>query len=302
VGDGRIQWTKGSTIVEVMLGKRKVPQKVLLMETSAFDLVLGMDFLNSVDGLLFKPTPRLVVEGEEFPLGETREELGILRRMTSLHFQVSSSAKEEALKLLGVGKVEVDLFPKGIQKGLEERDGCFFLARSSNPWSFDWGSLSANAPVWAQPSPKILNKVITKCILDKARMILVYPDFARVYPVWKPLVDSIACLQVMLPSDCLAGLPEPPFRMVAALVDGSRGRTDKLNPTEVSTLHSLFQHKTLENLRSLCYPSPACPHFWIGASFPVCLQQKFYRCFCANRKQPIPFKRGGRRKLAYFEV
>ena len=77
VGDDSVQWSLGSTFVDVLVGQEKMRQRVLVMETTALDLILGMDFLSheSVEGILFRPYARLVVNGKEYPLEEMKEEI-----------------------------------------------------------------------------------------------------------------------------------------------------------------------------------------------------------------------------------
>ena len=69
--------------MDVLVGQEKMSQKVLVMETTAFHLILGMDFLSqeAVEGILFRPYARLVVNGKEYPLDEMKEEINWLRKM-----------------------------------------------------------------------------------------------------------------------------------------------------------------------------------------------------------------------------
>ena len=71
VGDGRVKWTEGSTVVDVQVGNLPpIQQQVQVLDTTAFQMVLGMDFLNHdrVHGLLTKPTARLIVDGVAIPV------------------------------------------------------------------------------------------------------------------------------------------------------------------------------------------------------------------------------------------
>ena len=72
VGNGEVIHSMGSTEVEVDLGSVKCMQICQVLDTNAFDCVLGTDFLHSgpVNGLLLKPA-RLIVNNKEFSLRES---------------------------------------------------------------------------------------------------------------------------------------------------------------------------------------------------------------------------------------
>ena len=65
VGNGQTIWSNGTVELPIKLGSRTIRQTPLVLDTNAFQAVLGMDFLGRplVNGLLLKPA-RLVV-GEE---------------------------------------------------------------------------------------------------------------------------------------------------------------------------------------------------------------------------------------------
>ena len=76
LGNGQIVHSKGTAEVDVTLGRHVVTQRVMVLDTTAFECVLGMDFLSQeiVHGILFRPA-RLVVQDEHISL---REENGRL--------------------------------------------------------------------------------------------------------------------------------------------------------------------------------------------------------------------------------
>jgi hypothetical protein len=116
LGNGDIIFSLGTTSVPISLGKFSVQQSMMVLETSAFDAVLGMDFLNSPDinGLLFRP-PRLVARDEMIPLTESPVSSAfspLLRLFHSESYTLVSSLRSQALKDLNVrsADVMVDLF------------------------------------------------------------------------------------------------------------------------------------------------------------------------------------------------
>ena len=69
IGSGEIIQSLGTNQVEVQVGNLKRLQKVHVVDTNAFDCVLGLDFLKGghVNGILLHPA-RLIVNNQEFPL------------------------------------------------------------------------------------------------------------------------------------------------------------------------------------------------------------------------------------------
>ena len=75
MGNGEVLQSLGSTEVAVLLGQDlRLLLRCQVVDTNAFDCVLGTDFLHSgpVNGLLLRPA-RLIVNNQEVPL---REEAG----------------------------------------------------------------------------------------------------------------------------------------------------------------------------------------------------------------------------------
>ena len=126
VGNGEVLQSLGSTEVEVLLGlDLRLLQRCQVVDTNAFDCVLGTDFIHSgpVNGLLLRPA-RLIVNNQEVPL---REESGAqhLHRMVRVpteDYKLRSDLRFEALSKLGVSpsQLVVDLFasPKNTQESL----------------------------------------------------------------------------------------------------------------------------------------------------------------------------------------
>ena len=116
VGNGQLLFSQGTTDVEVNLGQHKFSQQVMVLDTKAFEEVLGMDFLHSspmINGILFRPA-RLVVNNEEILL---REEVGenvnrLLRLFKTESYQLIPQVRNQALNDLGIKnkQVKVDLF------------------------------------------------------------------------------------------------------------------------------------------------------------------------------------------------
>ena len=82
MGDGTVVYSEGIARAELKMGNHAFQQSLLVLNTNAFDLVLGMDFLGhpNVNGILFKPA-RLVVENDFIPLIEDKAQVFTLFRL-----------------------------------------------------------------------------------------------------------------------------------------------------------------------------------------------------------------------------
>ena len=74
VGSGETLYTLGTTELLLKLGDKVITQKAHVLETKAFQAVLGMDFLNGpfCTGIITHPSPpKLVIEGQLYPLKQS---------------------------------------------------------------------------------------------------------------------------------------------------------------------------------------------------------------------------------------
>jgi len=73
VGNGETIFSMGSTDLIMKMGTKEIVRKALVLETSAFQAVLGMDFMDDprVNGILKNP-PRILIDNMEFPIQEIK--------------------------------------------------------------------------------------------------------------------------------------------------------------------------------------------------------------------------------------
>ena len=75
VGSGETIYTLGTTEIILVLGEKAIKHKMHVLETSAFQAVLGMDFPNGprCTGIVTFPNPlKIIVDGEQVPLRTKR--------------------------------------------------------------------------------------------------------------------------------------------------------------------------------------------------------------------------------------
>ena len=133
VGNGEIIYSLGTTNVEVNIGPAlKLTQKCHVVDTMAFDCVLGLDFLNSqpVNGLLLKP-PRLIVNNEEFALKEDTNPNPVsklFRMFQTEDYKLRPDLRTEVLEKLGVSEKTWKLICLLDQKTTKSR--CFVRSKT----------------------------------------------------------------------------------------------------------------------------------------------------------------------------
>jgi len=100
VGNGEIIQSLGTTNLEVDLEECKLLQKVHVVDSNAFECVLGTDFLRSgpVNGFLVNP-PRLVVENKTIPMREEpcNKVAGLFRVFETENYKLREDVRERSL-------------------------------------------------------------------------------------------------------------------------------------------------------------------------------------------------------------
>jgi hypothetical protein len=132
VANGETVFTLGSTILTMKFDECLFEQKVQVMNTTAFDAVLGLDFLSGnprCSGILTQPPPeKLLFDGKLFPLKQARVDgiqvFRMFRAFKKESYTLTHDVKKEALEHLGVEKESfgVDLFANLVNA--QERKFC----------------------------------------------------------------------------------------------------------------------------------------------------------------------------------
>ena len=120
VANGETVFTLGSTLMTMRFDDTLFEQKVQVMETSAFDAVLGLDFLSGnkrCGGILTQPQPeKLLFDGKLFPLKQAKVDgnkvYRIFRAFKRESYTLTDDIKSDALQTLGVSRADfsTDLF------------------------------------------------------------------------------------------------------------------------------------------------------------------------------------------------
>ena len=259
VGDGHYTYSEGEKSVDVRMGNFSLPHVCIVMETSAFQVCLGMNFIrqnaNAILGLIFMPS-RLIVKNPEtdelclVPLSEktcqkeggnglppAQSSLRISRREA---YSLLPSLRVQVLIDLGDLRPTVDLYanPKNHTEPL-------YCTPLNSCYAYNWHDFQL---CWANPPWSHLEKMVTKAVFDRAQVVVTCPDWGqtREAAAWRPFLDRMTKVRVpipdvplYLPDGATSPLPAPRWGSIASLIDGNDCdiSLDELNPQVVKFLH-----------------------------------------------------------------
>ena len=227
--------------MDVCMGNFNLPHVCIVMETSAFQVCLGMNFIHqnakTILRLIFTPS-RIIVKSPETGelswvslsekscpkvggniLPPAQSSLKISRREA---YSLLPSLREPVLIDLGDLRPTVDLYAQ--PKDHTEPSYCTPL---NSRYAYNWHNFQlcrANPP-WSH-----LEKMITKAVLDRAQVVLTCPDWGRTgeAAAWRPFLDRMMKLRVpipdlplYLPDGATSPLPPPCWGSIASLIDGN---------------------------------------------------------------------------------
>ena len=227
VGSGEVVWSSGSVDIPVKIGPHTILQQALVLDTNAFEAVLGMDFLGreGVNGILFRPSRIVNVHEKNFPL---REEANSL-----LNYRICRIIGHESYKLnpeirknhLMDFQCKVDLFAKSCNQ-----QEALYCDKENSCWQYDWGKLTEECacPLWANPPFSKITHALTKIAEEKARVMICTPNWkSEEGRGWRELLDRLTIKRVTLRqvqglylSDKGKEMQAPSWKSTISLVDG----------------------------------------------------------------------------------
>ena len=262
VGNGEIIHALGSTTMDIEIGNTRINQRMLVLDTDAFDCILGLDFMQhpEINGILMRP-PRLMVNNQEVPLHQDclANCVRILLFRTE-NYKLLPYIRNEVFSQLGINSLDVivDLFASR-----ENNQEALFCSKSNSAWSYDWGKLhkSDKDYLWANPPFSKLLLAITKVCVDQARVILVTPDWGDTGDVgrWRRLLDRLTIDRVEVSTGVPIfkkdkmdiPMPPPPWTTIVSILDGKQNqiRVSELDPIIVNKLSRMNKGKGLKELQ-----------------------------------------------------
>ena len=259
VGDEHYTYSEGEKSVDVCMGNFNLPHVCIVMETSAFQVCLGMNFIRekakTILGSIFTPL-RLIVKNaktDELCLVSLSEKScqkkagnGLPPAQSSLRnsrgeaYSLLPSLREQVLIHLGDFGPTVDLYAN--PKNYTEPLYCTLL---NSCYAYNWHDFHL---CWANPPWSHLEKMVTKAFLDRAQVLVICPDWGQTgeAAAWRPFLNRMTKVRVpipdvplSLPDGATSPLPAPRWGSIVSLIDGNDFdiSLDELNPHLVKFLH-----------------------------------------------------------------
>ena len=230
VANGETIFTLGTTVMSMKFDDVFFEQKVQVMDTSAFDAVLGLDFLSGnprCGGILTQPPPeKLLFDGKLFPLKQARVDgmkvYRIFRAFKKESYTLVNEVKACALEKLDIRREEfvVDLFSNFVN-AQEKR----FCTRQNSSFFYNWTELSKHGILWANPPFSQLERVLAKVVCEPCQIVLVTPNWKGT--TWERILSKVALKQYFVPANTPLykgdfdgkPLPSPQWESVVSFID-----------------------------------------------------------------------------------
>ena len=190
MGDGHVVHSCGDREVQVPMGSRSIAHRFYVMDTEAFDLVLGTDFFvehSQILSLTLQAPYDLQVDHgdgwESVPLEQsehTSSYLRVCKREPSTmmvaskteDYQLLGDVLDQGLREFGYSRedLNVELFASDKQHVLD-----LYCSKGKNRcYKFYWPSFRM---AYGNPRFSELGKALTKVALERSRMVLCSPDW-----------------------------------------------------------------------------------------------------------------------------
>ena len=251
----------GGVDVTICLGDEAVTQHCRLLDTDAFDIVIGTDFprRNPQIKMLSLQCPYSLhcdIGSALFsvPLELSGQKESGLRyaAKTNYHtenYQLASHVLENGLVALQVilDEIGVELFASQQQHIMQ-----FYCSKHlNNAFRFFWKAMGL---VYANPPFSLLAKVLTKIAYEGGRVVMCTPDWgcSGEHAYWRCMLDRMTVGRVQLhdgpvyvPEDLDTAMQAPDWASFLSIVDGS------LNPVPLCDLDQVLLNKLMAENRGL---------------------------------------------------
>ena len=274
MGDGHVVHSCGDCEVEVPMGSRSIAHPFYVMDTEAFDFVLGTDFFVEHSQILSLPLQAPYVlqvdhgDGWESVALEQSEHTSSYLRVCKKEpstmmvasetedYQLLGDVFDQGLKELGYYRedLNVELFAGDKQHVLD-----LYCSKGKNCcYQFYWPSFRM---AYRNPRFSELGKVLTKVALERSRMVLCSPDWGAHAgnEYWPTLLDKLTLTTIQLPDDAIyvplcrkTPIGKPRWGSMLSVVDGSLAPVpwEDLDPAMVQEIQHKSSGYTLDVLKN----------------------------------------------------
>ena len=218
MGDRHVVHSCGDCEVEVPMGSRTIAHRFYVMDTEAFDFVLGTDFFvqhSEIQSLTLQAPYLLYLDHgngrESVPLEQSEYTSSYLRISKEEPSNMMAASKTEDYQLMGEG---LDLGLKELGYSIEELNLALFASDKQHvldlycskgkncSYKFYWPSFGM---AYVNPRFGELGQVLTKSALERSRMVLCSPDWAAHggNEYRRTLLDRLTISSVRLPDEAI---------------------------------------------------------------------------------------------------
>ena len=208
VGDGRTIHSLGGVDVTICLGDKTVTQHCRVLDTDAFDIVIGTDFLRRNPQVKMLSLQRPYSLHCDFGSGlfsvplelSGRKESGGLRYASktnyrSENYQLARHVLENGLAALQVNldEIQLELFASQQQHIMQ----LYCSKQLNNAFRLFWKAMGL---AYANPPFSLLAKVLTKIAYEGGRVVMCTPDWgcSGEHAYWRRMLDRTTVGRVQL--------------------------------------------------------------------------------------------------------
>ena len=261
VGDGRAIHSFGGVHVTICLGNEPLTQHWRVLDTDAFDIAFGTDFLQR------KPQVKMLSFQRPYylhcgfgsglftvPLELSGQKESGLRYAAKTNYrtetyQLARQCLEHRLAALQVtlDEIQVELFASQKQHIMQ----LYCSNHFNNAFRFFWKAMGL---AYANPPFSLLAKVLTKIAYEGGRVVMCTPDCgcSGEHAYWRRMLDWMTVGRVQLPDapiyvpeDSDAAMQAPELASFLSIVDGS------LNPVSLCDLDQVLLKEVMAEIRGL---------------------------------------------------
>ena len=261
VGDGRTIRSLGGLDVTICLGDETVTQHCRVLDTDAFDIVIGTNFLrrNPKAKMLSLQRPYslhcdfgsrlfsvpLELSGQK----ESGLRYGAKTNYRTENYQLARHVLENGLAALQVtlDEVQVELFASQQQHVMQ----LYCSKHLNNAFRFFWKAMGL---AYANPPFSLLAKVVTKIAYEGGKVVMCTPDWgcSGEHACWRRMLDRMTVGRAQLPDgpiyvpeDSDTAMQAPEWASFLSIVDGF------LNPVPLCDLDEVLLKEVMAEYRGL---------------------------------------------------
>ena len=245
----------------ICLGDETVTQHCRVLDTDAFDIVIGTDFVRTNPEVKVLSLQRPYSLHCEFGSGlfsvplelSGRKESGLRYAANTNHrtenYELARHVLENGLEALQVtvDEIQVELFARQQQHIMQ----LYCSKHLNSAFRFFWKAMGL---AYANPSFSLLAKVLTKIAYEPGRVVMCTPDWgcSGEHADWRRMLDRMTLGRVQLPDgpiyvpeDSDTAMQDPEWASFLSIVDGS------LNPVPLCDLDQVVLKEVMAENRGL---------------------------------------------------